>query len=249
MFARKRSLGPVQTSHASLWRSAEDFSETELYQVTWRPGSADLFPRPPSPARYLGAEAFAAAAPKAYVPGQGLGGKSKGGEGGGGGGAYRPPGAAKGTPAERGRSLAELAGEGIGGAAKSTRSMRRGGPVGGFVEEAPKSKNAAKNAKRKAKKKAEAAAKAAAAESDAAREGRAASLTPRPGTPGDAAAAPAPAPAADPAKEAKKILKKLRQIEQLKEKQAGGATLEATQLEKIGTEPKLRADLAALGEQ
>ena len=120
--------------------------------------------------------------------------------------------------------------------------MRRGGPVGGFVEEAPKSKNAAKNAKRKAKKKAEAAAKAAVAESDAAREGRAASLTPRPG---DAAAAPAPAPAADPAKEAKKILKKLRQIEQLKEKQAGGATLEATQLEKIGTEPKLRADLAA----
>ena len=218
--------------------------------MSWRPGSADLFPRPPSPARYLGAEAFAAAAPKAYVPGQGLGGKSKGGEGGGGGGAYRPPGAAKGTPAERGRSLAELAGEGIGGAAKSTRSMRRGGPVGGFVEEAPKSKNAAKNAKRKAKKKAEAAAaKAAAAESDAAREGRAASLTPRPGTPGDAAAA-APAPtAADPAKEAKKILKKLRQIEQLKEKQAGGATLEATQLEKIATEPKLRADLAALGEQ
>ncbi len=34
----------------------------------FRPGSAIEFPRPPSPKKYLGEQAFAAAAPKAYVP-------------------------------------------------------------------------------------------------------------------------------------------------------------------------------------
>jgi hypothetical protein len=46
--------------------------ETELYHVGFRPGTAAEYPRPPSPKKYLGAQAFAAAAPKAYVPGQGL---------------------------------------------------------------------------------------------------------------------------------------------------------------------------------
>lgn len=63
----------------------------------------------------------------------------------------------------------------------------------------------------------------------------------------EVAPGPAPEPAAiDPAKEAKKIQKKIRQIEQLEEKQAGGATLEATQLEKLATKTGLVAQLAEL---
>ncbi len=110
-----------------------------------------------------------------------------------------------------------------------------------------RSKNAAKNAKKKAKA---AAAKKAAAEQAAvgasdAREERVEKLQ----EPGDAPTpAPAPAPApVDPAKEAKKIQKKLRQIEQLEEKQAGGATLEEPQLAKLATKSELEAQLAALG--
>ena len=120
--------------------------------------------------RYLGAQAFAAAAPKAYVPGQGIATRTAVGGAGAGrsmvaGGAYKPPGAkAGGGPSGGGgRSLADLAGESTaGGAASRPARMQRGGPVGGFVEDdKPMSKNAAKNAKKKAKA---AAAKAAMAE-------------------------------------------------------------------------------------
>lgn len=42
------------------------------------------------------------------------------------------------------------------------------------------------------------------------------------------------------------VARKLRQLEQLKEKQAGGAVLEANQLEKLATEVKLRAEMEEL---
>jgi uncharacterized protein with WD repeat len=108
-----------------------------------------------------------------------------------------------------------------------------GGPGG-----KPASASASKNAKRRQKK-------AAAAAADAAGGG---------GGGGDGAATePAPAPAAapaaaaDPAKKARALQKKLRQIAELKEKQAGGAVLEANQLSKIEAEATLRAELEALG--
>jgi hypothetical protein len=59
--------------------------------------------------------------------------------------------------------------------------------------------------------------------------------------PQEAAAAAAP----DPAKEAKKLSKKLRQIEQIKEKQAGGVALAEAQLAKLATEDDVRAQLGA----
>ena len=119
----------------------------------------------------------------------------------------------------------------------------------GHFSDVVRSKNAAKNAKKKAKA---AAAKKAAAEeaaaagdaSGAAREERAGKLQEPGGAP--AAAAGAGGGAVDPAKEAKKIQKKLRQIEQLEEKQAGGTTLEDTQLAKLATKADLVAQLAAL---
>ena len=93
-------------------------------------------------------------------------------------------------------------------------------------------------------KKRQAAAKKKAAAAAAAGEGLDVSV--------EVAAGPAPEPegaaAVDPAKEAKKLQKKLRQIEQLEEKQAGGATLEAIQLEKLATKGDLLAQLAALAQ-
>jgi translation initiation factor 2A len=71
---------------------------------------------------------------------------------------------------------------------------------------------------------------------------------------GNAATAPAPAPATgsgataqDPIKKARGLQKKLRQIDQLKEKQASGTVLESNQISKIETEASIRAELEALG--
>ncbi len=107
-----------------------------------------------------------------------------------------------------------------------------------------RSKNAAKNAKKKAKAaeaKKLASEQAAAGASDARAERVEKLQEPEDAPP----PAPAPAPV-DPGKEAKKIQKKLRQIEQLEEKQASGATLDDSQLEKLATKSELEAQLAAL---
>jgi translation initiation factor 2A len=58
------------------------------------------------------------------------------------------------------------------------------------------------------------------------------------------AAAAAPV---DPEKRKKQLVKKLKQIEGIREKQAGGATLNEDQLEKLEAEAALRAELATLG--
>jgi translation initiation factor 2A len=106
-----------------------------------------------------------------------------------------------------------------------------GGPGG-----KPASASASKNAKRRQKK-------AAAAAADAGGGGGSGGG----GAVTEPAPAPAPAAAADPAKKARALQKKLRQIAELKEKQAGGAVLEANQLSKIEAEATLRAELEALG--
>eukprot|EP00854_Cymbomonas_tetramitiformis_P022196 gene22196-26766_t len=66
-----------------------------------------------------------------------------------------------------------------------------------------------------------------------------------------AAAAPAAAAAPDagdedPAKKLRNLQKKMRQIEQIKEKQAAGAALEQTQLDKLATEQALLEQIKAL---
>jgi hypothetical protein len=63
-------------------------------------------------------------------------------------------------------------------------------------------------------------------------------------TPAAAAAAPAAAPAADdPEKRMKKISKALKQIDELKKKQADGAKLDADQQAKIAKESALREEM------
>lgn len=70
-----------------------------------------------------------------------------------------------------------------------------------------------------------------------------------------ASVAPAPAPAAPGIpdasppddKQVRALLKKLRAIDDLKMRQASGEKLEGTQLQKIGTEEKIRTQLEALG--
>ena len=226
------------------------YEDSELYQVAFRPALPGVYPPPPDPDRYLpkdatlhsasgGASGGDAAKVGAYVPGKGLSAAGAGSDGGGGG-AYRPPGQ-RGGGGGGGRSLAELAGE-TGSSAGRVTSMRKGGPIGGFVEE-KMSASQKKNAKKKAaaKRQAEEAAAAAVAGGNG-------------GGGGDGGEAPAAATAGagtaggavDPAKEAKKIQKKLRQIDDLKKKQADGATLEPNQMAKLATEDELRSSLAQL---
>ncbi len=51
----------------------------------------------------------------------------------------------------------------------------------------------------------------------------------------------------DPTKKTRGLQKKLRQINQLKEKQASGQVLEANQISKIEAEASIRAELESLG--
>ena len=53
--------------------------------------------------------------------------------------------------------------------------------------------------------------------------------------------------AADSAKRLRNLQKKLRQVQQLKEKQGKGETLEPEQVAKIGSEAGLHAEIEALG--
>ena len=53
--------------------------------------------------------------------------------------------------------------------------------------------------------------------------------------------------AADSAKRLRNLQKKLRQVQQLKEKQAKGETLEPEQVAKIGSEAGLQAEVEELG--
>lgn len=52
--------------------------------------------------------------------------------------------------------------------------------------------------------------------------------------------------AADPAKRLRNLQKKLRQVQQLKDKQAAGAVLEPEQLQKIASEAALLEDIRAV---
>lgn len=61
------------------------------------------------------------------------------------------------------------------------------------------------------------------------------------GTPGE--------PAGDPAKRIRNLKKKLTQIQQLREKVAGGATLEPEQQSKLNSEADVLQELRALGEK
>lgn len=54
---------------------------------------------------------------------------------------------------------------------------------------------------------------------------------------------------ADPAKRLRNLQKKLRQVQQLKSKQAGGTVLEPEQLQKIASEAALLEEIQVLEEQ
>ena len=198
-------------------------SRSGLYQACWQTAAPGVFPRPPPPLA-AGKEEGGAAA---------------------GGGAYRRPGQSA-APA-RGRTLAELAGElglsvgrGGGVAAYKPPGRDQQGVVPGMElksEEVKLTKAQLKNKKRKEKKKAEAAeaatAKAEAAAAKAATEQAAIVAREAP-----------PASEAEKVKAIKKVNKKLRQIQDLKAKQATGAALEDSQVEKLANEDALKAELA-----
>ena len=56
-------------------------------------------------------------------------------------------------------------------------------------------------------------------------------------------------PAGDPAKRIRNLKKKLTQIQQLREKVAGGASLEPEQQSKLNSEAEVLEELKALGEE
>ncbi|KAL7542898.1 hypothetical protein ACHAXR_012778 [Thalassiosira sp. AJA248-18] len=176
-----------------------------------------------------GGGSAAAPAAAAYVP-------PKARNGGGGGGSYVPPGARKGSGGG-GTSLAErMRQEREGGSANVSgiKVTKRTGPVGASSVTAAaageKSKSAIRREKQRlAKEKAER--EAAEAEQRKKEEEK----------------ARADANKADPEKRAKKIKKTLKQIDEIKAKQASGVELNDDQKKKLVSEEGLRKELAALG--
>lgn len=159
---------------------------------------------------------------------------------GGGGGAYVPPGARKGAAGGKGggSSLAERMRQEREGSAANVSGIKvtkRTGPVGaasvaGASADGEKSKSAIRREKQRlAKEKAEREAKEK-AEREAAEE-----------------RARMEANKADPEKRAKKIRKALKQIDDIKAKEASGVELNDDQKKKMASEEELRKELASLG--
>eukprot|EP00899_Mesostigma_viride_P019404 jgi/Mesvir1/27465/Mv07243-RA.3 len=194
-----------------------------LYEASWVPLPASNFPpRPASPGAVRTQSAGGAAAEKKPA-------------------AYRPP-HATGTSSLNISMMSASDGPGKIG-------QRRGGTPGAdFVAEPPKA--ASKNAKRRGKKKQDGSGAAGADdEGDAGGDEEVATVTQ--GMAACAVSAPAALEggadeAADPSKRLRNLTKKLRAIEQLKEKQAGGATLTPEQLEKVAQEGAIKAEIASL---
>eukprot|EP00656_Telonema_subtile_P013121 TRINITY_DN16657_c0_g1_i2.p2 TRINITY_DN16657_c0_g1~~TRINITY_DN16657_c0_g1_i2.p2 ORF type:complete len:351 (+),score=127.52 TRINITY_DN16657_c0_g1_i2:123-1175(+) len=194
----------------------------EMYQMTWAPCVRGVYPdRAASPGRPGAVTNQSAAAPAAkYVPPSARG---RGGE----------------TNALKVREALEAA-RGTGSSAAGPRKVQQDPSV-------PLSKAALKNQKkREAKKKAQEAAEAAGIELKPAKAA----------AEEQAEAAPAEAVAAEPEvpvdpevvkqKQIRNLQKKLRQITELKDKQAGGAELNPEQQKKLAGEGALLQDLEAL---
>jgi len=212
--------------------NGEELSKTEvpiLYECGWRPAPSGTFEdRPMSPgAAQAGAKATAATAESnsGYVPPH-----------------LRAAGV---TQAPRTNfSLAYDPNESAPGKIKSQAFGARRGDVPGAGPPGGPSKSSSKNAKRRAKAKANKA--SAGQQGDAAADQAAAALAQATveDVPEVAPAAPAAPPG--PEKKLRGLNKKLKQIEELKQKQAGGQDMNAAQLEKIGAEEEVRAGIKAL---
>ncbi|KAF9428101.1 hypothetical protein BGZ94_003370 [Podila epigama] len=211
----------------------------ELYQVSWRPSAPEIYPirSSLSPAPKPAANASAAQVKAAPV-------KSMG--------AYRPP-QARGTPAPSLFADAS-AGTSTSGAASTAASS-----------DANLSKTALKNKKKRENAKKNKETEESIPNTSAGNAAR--SNTPRPvstgarngGSPGNtnnakpkntngALLPPSTSPAGmtETEKKIRNVTKKLKQIHELKEKQAAGETLELTQIQKITAEAALLKELEAL---
>lgn len=209
----------------------------ELYDMKFRPALPGYYPNRPQSPRRKGVEAVAVAAPAPAKPQ-----------------AYRPPNSTGALAAmmrkeetgskklDRNKYVAPR------GASATIPGMSAPKPIPGMSAAAAAPKKPSKSAR---KKKAADAAEAQKAVQEALAKVSVGGATAAPAsTPAAAVAPPPPAPVElseeEKQKKVKALMKKLKQIDALKEKQAGGDKLNEDQLQKLSSETALREEIKQL---